>query len=165
MKQVSFHPQAPASETTMLIGEYTHTIDDKNRLSLPAKFRQEMGKKVVVTPGLDNCLFVFTLKEWEKFSGKLAESSMLQADTRSFNRYILGGAVEADIDSIGRILVPDFLRARAGIAATEGATKVAIIGVQSRVEIWNEKSWIEYKKVVEKQADALAEKLGQVGML
>lgn len=158
----------------MLIGEYTHTIDDKNRLSLPAKFRQEMGKKVVVTPGLDNCLFVFTLKEWEKFSGKLAESSMLQADTRSFNRYILGGAVEAEVDSIGRILVPDFLRERAGISATTGssaekgsagATKVAIIGVQSRVEIWNEKSWIEYKKVVEKQADALAEKLGQVGML
>jgi MraZ protein len=160
----------------MLIGEYIHTIDDKNRLSLPAKFRLEMGKKVVVTPGLDNCLFVFTLKEWEKFSGKLSESSMLQADTRSFNRYILGGAVEAEVDSIGRILVPDFLRERAGIVqqdypvgkatkGTGGATRVAIIGVQSRVEIWNEKSWIEYKKVVEKQADALAEKLGQVGML
>lgn len=154
----------------MLIGEYTHTIDEKNRLSLPAKFRQEMGKKVVLTPGLDNCLFVFTIKEWEKFSGKLAESSMLQADTRSFNRYILGGAVEAEVDSIGRILVPDFLRERAGITAPQGgksagATKVAIIGVQSRVEIWNEKSWIEYKRVVEKQADSLAEKLGQVGML
>ncbi|MEY2664494.1 MAG: hypothetical protein RIT04_302 [Candidatus Parcubacteria bacterium] len=145
----------------MLIGEYIHTIDDKNRLSLPAKFRQEMGKKVVVTPGLDTCLFVFTLKEWEKFSSKLAESSMLQADTRSFNRYILGGAVEAEVDSIGRILVPDFLRVRAGLSTT----KVAVIGVQSRVEIWNEKSWIEYKKVVEKQADTLAEKLGQVGIL
>jgi MraZ protein len=101
------------------------------------------------------------LKEWEKFSGKLAESSMLQADTRSFNRYILGGAVEAEVDSIGRILVPDFLRVRAGLSGT----KVAVIGVQSRVEIWNEKSWIEYKKVVEKQADTLAEKLGQVGIL
>ena len=144
----------------MLIGEYTHTIDEKNRLSLPSKFRQEMGKKVVVTPGLDNCLFVFTMKEWAKFSDKLSESSMLQADSRSFNRYILGGAVEAEVDAIGRILVPDFLRERAGLKS-----RVVIIGVQSRVEIWNEKSWHDYKQVVERQADALAEKLGQVGML
>ncbi len=144
----------------MLIGEYTHAIDEKNRLSLPVKFRQEMGKKVVVTPGLDNCLFVFTLKEWEKISAKLSESSMLQADNRSFNRFMFGGAVEAEVDSIGRILVPDFLTERANLK-----NKLVIIGVQNRVEIWNEKSWVEYKKVVEKQADALAEKLGQVGML
>ncbi len=144
----------------MLIGEYTHTIDDKNRVSLPAKFRQEMGKKIVVTPGLDNCLFVFTLKEWERISGKLSESSMLQADTRSFNRFLFGGAVEVDVDSIGRILVPDFLRDRAALKS-----KVVVIGVQNRVEIWNDKSWSDYKKIVEKQADALAEKLGQVGML
>lgn len=144
----------------MLIGEYTHTVDDKNRLSLPAKFRQEMGKKVVLTPGLDNCLFVFTIKEWEKISSRLAESSMLQADTRSFNRFLFGGATEAEVDSIGRILIPDFLRERASLK-----TKVTVIGVQNRVEIWNEKAWTDYKKVVEKQADALAEKLGQVGML
>ena len=144
----------------MLIGEYTHTIDDKNRLSLPVKFRQEMGKKVVVTPGLDNCLFLFTMTEWKKISEKLSGSSMLQADNRSFNRFMFGGAVEAEVDSIGRILVPDFLRERASLKG-----KVVVIGVQSRVEIWNEKSWIDYKKVVEKQADTLAEKLGQVGVL
>lgn len=144
----------------MLIGEYTHTIDDKNRLSMPSKFRQEMGKKVVLTPGLDSCIFVFTMKEWEKISGKLSESSMLSADSRSFNRFLLGGAVEAEIDSIGRILIPDFLKERAGLK-----NKTVVIGVQTRAEIWNEKAWLEYKKVVEKQADALAEKLGQVGML
>ncbi|MEK7170175.1 MAG: division/cell wall cluster transcriptional repressor MraZ [Patescibacteria group bacterium] len=144
----------------MLIGEYTHTIDDKNRLSLPAKFRSEMGKKVVVTPGLDGCLFVFTLKQWEKISGKLGESSMLQADTRSFNRYMLGGATEAEVDSIGRVLIPDFLRERAGLKE-----KVAVVGVQSRVELWNEKKWQEYKRGVEGQADTLAEKLGNVGVL
>lgn len=147
----------------MLIGEYTHTIDEKNRLSLPAKFRQEMGKKVVVTPGLDKCLFVFTVKEWGNISERLASSSMLQADTRSFNRFLFGGAVEAEVDSIGRILVPDFLREHAGLSI-HAASKAVIIGVQNRVEIWNEKSWQEYKKVVEKQADALAEKLSQVGM-
>jgi len=144
----------------MLIGQYIHTIDDKNRLSLPAKFRMEMGKKVVVTPGLDGCLFVFTLKQWEKISGKLSESSLLSADTRSFNRYMLGGATEAEVDSLGRVLIPDFLRERAALSG-----KVAVIGVQSRVEIWNEKHWNEFKSSVEKQADTLAEKLGSVGVL
>jgi MraZ protein len=147
----------------MLIGEYTHTIDEKNRVSLPAKFREELGKKIVITPGLDNCLFVFTMKEWKNISGRFAESSlsgMLQGDTRSFSRYLFGGAVEVDVDSMGRILVPDFLRER-----TDLKGKVVVIGVQSRVEIWNEKSWTEYKSVVETQADKLAEKLGNVGML
>lgn len=144
----------------MLIGEYTHSIDEKNRLSLPAKFRSEMGKKLVLTPGLDSCLFVFTMKEWSTIESKLNSSSLLQSDNRSFNRFMFGGAVEAEVDSIGRILVPDFLRDRAGLK-----NKVVIIGVSSRVEIWNEKAWGEYKKVVEKQADTLAEKLGQVGVL
>ncbi|MDD5050431.1 MAG: division/cell wall cluster transcriptional repressor MraZ [Candidatus Pacebacteria bacterium] len=144
----------------MLIGEYTHTIDDKNRLSLPVKFRKEMGKKVVLTPGLDNCLFVFAQKEWEKISGKLSQSSLLSADNRSFNRFMFAGAAEAEVDSIGRILVPDFLRERSHLK-----DEVVIIGVENRAEIWNEKAWGEYKKVVEKQADTLAEKLGQVGIL
>ena len=144
----------------MLIGEYTHSIDDKNRISLPAKFRTEMGKKIVVTPGLDQCLFVFTLKEWKIIEEKLNHSSLLQADNRSFNRFMFAGAVEAEVDSIGRILIPDFLRDRANLK-----NKVVVIGVSSRVEIWNEKTWTEYKKGVEKTADILAEKLGQVGVL
>ena len=144
----------------MFIGEYTHSIDDKNRLSLPAKFRSILGKKVVVTPGLDNCLFVFTQKEWSEISKRLNQSSLLQSDNRSFNRFMFAGATEAEVDSIGRILIPDFLRDRANLK-----NKVVVIGVSSRVEIWNEKNWTEYKKVVEKQADSLAEKLGQVGVL
>ena len=144
----------------MLIGEYTHSIDDKNRLSLPAKFRQELGKKVVVTQGLDNCLWIFKSVEWKKIEDKLNEASIGQADNRSFNRLMFSSAVEAEIDSIGRILVPEFLRDRANLK-----NKVVVIGVSSRVEIWNEKAWNEYKKVVEKQADTLAEKLGQVGVL
>lgn len=144
----------------MLIGEYTHTIDDKKRVSLPVKFRKEMGKKVVVTPGLDGCLFVFTLSQWNKISDKLSQSSMLQADNRSFNRFMFGGAVEIEVDSIGRVLLPDFLTTRASLK-----NSVAIIGVQDRVEIWNETAWNEYKKVVEKQADSLAEKLGGAGII
>lgn len=144
----------------MLIGEYTHSIDDKSRISLPVKFREKMGKKVVVTPGLDHCLFVFTPKEWERIAGKLSDASLGQSDNRSFSRFMFGGAVEAEIDSIGRILVPEFLQTWANLKG-----KVAVVGVQSRVEIWNDKAWAGYKKGVEGKAGALAEKLGQVGVL
>ena len=145
----------------MLIGEYTHSIDPKNRVSLPSKFRSMMGKKLVITPGLDKCLFVFTLKEWQRMAERLAENAtMLSADMRSFTRYMFGGASEVDVDNIGRILVPDFLKNQANLK-----TKVVLIGVQNRVEIWNEKSWAEYKKGVERQADGLAEKLSGLGIM
>jgi len=144
----------------MLIGEYTHTIDDKNRLSLPAKFRAEMGRKVVLTRGLDKCVAIFTEKEWKKIAEKLSGSSMLQADNRNFNRFMFGGAVEAEVDSIGRVLLPDFLKEWGKLAS-----KVVVIGVQTRVEVWNEEAWKSSKETIEKQADTLAEKLGQVGVL
>lgn len=145
----------------MLIGEYTHTMDDKNRVSLPSKVRSMMGKKVVITPGLDKCLFTFTTKEWEGIAGKLSEnSSMLSSDMRSFTRYMFGGASEVEVDNIGRVLVPDFLRDYANLKS-----KVVMIGVQNRLEIWNEKSWADYKKQVEKQADSLAEKLSGLGIM
>jgi len=145
----------------MLIGEYTHTIDDKNRVSMPAKFRTLMGKKLIVAPGLDNCLFLFTSKEWERVAGRLSENaSMLSADMRSFTRYMFAGAFESQVDSIGRILIPDFLRDRAGLKS-----KVVLIGVQNRVEIWDEKNWQRYRGVVERQADGLAEKLSDLGIM
>ena len=138
---------------TMLIGEYTHSIDDKNRISLPAKFRKEMGKSVILAPGLDKCIAMYTAREWERVSEKLAESSVLQSDNRSFGRFMFGGAVEAPVDAAGRILIPDFLIQRAGLKS-----KVALIGVQNRIELWNDKVWQEYKRAVDSQADQLAEK-------
>jgi len=87
----------------MLIGEYLHTLDPKKRLSMPAKFRKELGKKVVVTRGLDKCLFVYTLAEWKRVAEKIAEMSMGQADSRGFNRFLLSGAVETDVDAGGRM--------------------------------------------------------------
>lgn len=142
----------------MLIGEYRHTIDDKNRLSLPAKFRKEMGKRVVVTPGLDSCLFIFMVDEWERISSRLSvsESSMLQADNRGFNRYLLGRAVEVEVDAVGRMLIPERLRSRANLEAS-----VVFVGVKDRVELWNEAAWDAYVKEVEAKADQLAEKLGK----
>ena len=143
----------------MLIGEYKHTIDDKNRLSLPAKFRKEMGKKVVIAPGLDQCLFIFTAKEWGvKARDLVTEDSILHSDRRSFNRRMFGGAFETEVDSNGSILVPDFLRVRAKLES-----KVAFIGGQDRVEIWNDSLWDEYKAKVEVRAEELAEKLGAFG--
>lgn len=143
----------------MLIGEYIHTIDEKNRVSMPVKFRKELGKKIIITPGLDSCLFVFTQKEWEKVSERLSDSntdlSFLKADQRSFNRYMFGRAAEVDIDSIGRILIPEFLKNKIGLKNT-----AAIIGVKDRVEIWNDKVWSQNQEVVEKQAGSLAESLG-----
>ncbi len=144
----------------MLIGEYIHSVDEKNRISLPVKFRKEIGKTVVLAPGLDTSIFMFTTKEWDKVTSKLAEASMVQSDILRFNRFMFGGAVEVDVDASGRILIPDFLKDRAGIK-----TKAAVIGVQNRLELWNEKRWAEYKKAVELESDALAEKLGSVGVL
>lgn len=146
----------------MIIGTYFHTIDDKNRLSLPSKFRKEMGKRVVVTPGLDSCLFVFTADEWDKISGRLSgnDASMFKADNRSLNRYLLGMAVEVEVDAAGRMLIPEHLRSRAKLQS-----KVVFIGIRDRVEIWDEATWHEYAKKVEANADQLAEKYGQAGMI
>src|SRR3989344_5855746 len=142
----------------MLIGEYIHTLDEKNRVSVPAKFRKELGKKIIITPGLGQCLFIFTAKEWGKVSKKLSNSdsdlSFLKADQRSFNRYMFGRAAEIEVDSIGRMLIPEFLQA--GIRLRD---KAAIIGVKDRVEVWNEKAWAEQKARVAKEAEQLAEKL------
>jgi len=149
-----------STETNMLIGEYRHTIDPKKRLSMPAKFREEMGKKVVATRGLENCLFVYPIKEWKEKVEKIMRLPMGQADSRGFSRFMLAGAVETEVDSLGRILIPDFLRDFAKLKGT-----VAVIGVGERVEIWDTKAWDAYKKKVEKQADALAEKLGSVGAI
>ena len=144
----------------MLIGEYRHTIDSKNRLSMPARFRKEIGRNIVVTRGLDNCLFVYSLKEWEKISRKLGELSIGQADTRGFNRFLLSGAVEAEVDSAGRVLIPDFLKEFGNLDG-----EVVIAGMQTRIELWNSPAWNAYKKRIEKQADAMAEKLGEIGVL
>jgi len=148
----------------MLIGEYIHTIDDKNRVSLPAKFRKEMGKKIIITPGLDNCLFIFTIAEWSKVSGKLSNSatelSFLSSDQRTFNRNMFGQASDVEVDSIGRILIPEFLKEKIKIK-----DNVALIGVQDRVEIWNDKVWMNFKKIAETKAEGLAEKLGKDGNL
>lgn len=142
----------------MLIGEYIHTIDDKKRISLPSKFRKEVGKKLVATYGLENCLSLYPVKEWQKISADIAKGGMLKSDWREFNRFMFGGAQELEVDSLGRILIPEYLREFAKVEE-----KAVFIGVHSRIEVWNEKKWTEYKKRVTAGADGLAEKLSQTG--
>src|SRR3989344_7034126 len=145
----------------MLIGEYIHTIDEKNRISLPAKFRKEMGKVVVITPGLDQCLFIFTMEEWSKVSKRLSDSdsdlSFLSADKRTFNRNMFGQASDVEVDSIGRILIPEFLKEKLKLKGS-----AALVGVKDRVEVWNDRVWLQYKQNAEKEAERLAEKLSNV---
>jgi len=148
----------------MLIGEYSHTFDDKSRISLPAKFRKEMGSTVVIAPGIDGCLFVFTAKGWKQFAERISRpdssSSVLQADNRNFNRLVIGRAVEVGVDSIGRVLVPDHLRAHAHLK-----TDAVLIGIMNRVEIWDAERWTQYRKAFEKKTDVMAEKLNSAGII
>ncbi len=144
----------------MLIGEYKHTIDDKKRISLPSKFRSKIGKKIIITRGLDKCLFLYPLTEWQKISKKIGELGMGQADRRGLNRFMLSGAIEVSVDSVGRILIPEYLKDFANIK-----TKVVFAGVYNRIEIWDEIRWGQYTKKVMGEADDMAEKLGEVGAL
>ena len=144
----------------MFIGEYTHTLDPKKRLSLPMTFRKQLGKAVVVTRGLDHCLFMYPRETWRSVSHRLAALSFAKADTRGFNRFMLSGAVELPLDKAGRILIPDFQKQFAALN-----TQVVLAGVNDRVEIWDEKAWRAYNRTIEQQADAMAEKLGEIGVL
>ncbi len=143
----------------MLIGEYKHNIDTKSRMAIPAKFRREIGKRAVVTRGFDNCLFVYPIKEWEKVAEKLSTLPMGTSDNRNFARMFLAGAVDVSLDSMGRVLIPDYLKKFASIKG-----RVVVTGVYKKLEIWDEGAWEKYKTKIEKQTDALAEKLGEVGI-
>jgi len=144
----------------MFIGEHTHLIDNKKRLAIPSRFRKGLGDKAVLTRGLDNCLFLYPLQEWQKFSEKLGQLSMGQANIRSFARLMLTGAVEVEFDNLGRILIPDYLKNYA-----ELKKKIIVAGVLNRLEIWDQEKWEGYKKEIEKNTDAIAEKLGELGLI
>lgn len=143
----------------MFLGEYTHTIDQKNRLAIPAKFRREAGKKIVITRGLDNCLFVFPQKEWIALADKLGALPLSQKDARGFSRLMLAGAMEVSLDGLGRILVPDYLKGYARLKK-----QVVVAGVYGRIEIWDQVLWNAYKKKNEREADEMAERMGDLGI-
>ena len=143
----------------MLIGQYNHTIDAKKRLALPVKFRGELGAQVIVTKGVENCLVVYTQKEWEVMSAKLANLPVSQGEARSFTRHILSSAMEVELDKLGRILVPDYLKEYAGFKKN-----VVICGLSTRLEIWDEEKWQAYSQNAEKGVEEIVSKLGPLGI-
>lgn len=143
----------------MLIGEYKHTIDTKKRLAVPVKLRKDLGKGAVLTRGLDNCLALYPLKEWQKMTDKLSQLPAGQIDARGFNRIILAGAVAVDFDKLGRILIPDYLKKYALLKKN-----VVIVGVYNRLEIWDGAKWETYKQKTEKQVGDIAQRLGELGV-
>lgn len=143
----------------MFIGEYSHTIDSKRRLSIPAKFRAELGNKPVITRGFENCLFLYTQSKWQERAKKLSERSPLQADARGLARIMLAGAMEVKLDNLGRILIPDYLKEYASLEKN-----VIVAGLYSRIEIWDEERWEEYKEKTEKEIGDIAERLKELGV-
>lgn len=138
----------------MFMGEYQHSIDDKGRLIIPAKFRDALGSSFVVTRGLDNCLFVYPQKEWSAMEQKLKALPLMKADARAFTRFFLAGATECELDKQGRVNIPGNLREHAGLDKD-----CVVIGVSNRVEIWSKENWETYSQMSEQSFNEIAEKL------
>ena len=143
----------------MFIGEYSHTVDEKGRVALPSKFRKDLKKGVVITKGLDSCLWVYTRDEWEALAKKLSAIPVSQSKNRSFVRLMLAGAMDVDLDSQGRINLPQYLLDYAKLAK-----KAIVAGLYNRLEIWDEKEWNTYKKQMEKDSIKVADSLSELGI-
>ena len=143
----------------MLIGEYKHILDTKKRLAIPVKFRRFFSQGAVITRGVDNCLVLYSLKEWEEIAGKLGKLPTSQVEARSFARVVLAGAMSVKFDRLGRILVPDYLKKYALLKKN-----AVIIGLYNRLEVWSEERWESYRKKAEQEVDDLASKLGELGL-
>jgi MraZ protein len=142
----------------MFIGEHSHSIDEKGRVSLPVKFRGELAAGCIVTRGLDHCLWVYPENTWNQLAEKLASLPITQKNARSFARLMLSGATDLIIDKAGRINLPNYLKEYAGIK-----NKVIIAGMYDRLEIWPEDSWKEFKKNMEENSDEIAEQIEEMG--
>ena len=144
----------------MLIGEYEHSLDAKGRLIMPAKLREDMGDKFIITKGLDGCLFGFSQTEWSNFEEKLKTLPLTNKNARDFVRFFLSGAIECEIDKQGRFLIASNLREYA-----ELEKEAVITGVGTRIEIWNKDKWKAYNSEENLSADQIAENMANLGML
>ncbi len=143
----------------MLIGEYEHSLDAKGRLIMPSKLREDMGEKFIVTKGLDGCLFGFSKTEWQNFEEKLKTLPLTNKNARDFVRFFLSGAIECEIDKQGRFLIAGNLREYA-----ELEKDAVIIGVGTRLEIWNKEKWQKYNSDENISADEIAENMTMLGI-
>lgn len=143
----------------MLLGEYEHSIDTKGRIAMPAKLREGLGTQFIITKGLDGCLFVYALDEWQRLEAKLATLPMSRKTARDFTRFLFGGACEAECDKQGRVLLPANLRRYA-----ELERDAVIVGVGSRAEIWAAAKWQQYNEESAEDVNELAEQLADLGI-
>ncbi len=143
----------------MFIGEYSHNLDVKGRLAVPAKFRSKLEEGAVVTRGLDNCLFLYPKKEWGEIAKKLSSLPVSQSKARAFSRLMLAGAMDVEFDSQGRITLPEYLRKFANLDK-----RTIVAGLYDRLEIWNESDWEKYKEGAENDSSEIAEALGDLGV-
>ena len=143
----------------MFIGEYRHSIDEKGRLAVPAKFRSDLKSGAIVTRGLDGCLYIYTATEWKKLADKLSALPMSKANSRAFARLMLAGAMDVALDKQGRVILPEYLRKYAGLKKN-----IIVAGLYNHLELWNETAWEVYKKQTEKDSGEIAEQLGELGV-
>lgn len=143
----------------MFIGEYRHTLDSKNRVNMPSKFRDSLGGSFVMTKGLDNCLFVYSMDEWKNIEDKLKGLPMTNKDARAFVRFFFAGATECEIDKQGRTLIPGNLKEFAKIDKD-----VVIIGVSTRIELWSLEEWNKFNSDANISYEDVAEKMSQLGI-
>jgi MraZ protein len=137
----------------MLLGEFEHTIDDKNRLTLPAKFRQALSGGLVITRGMDGCLYCYPQADWERLvESRLAGLDPLSREGRLMHRFFFAGASEAEPDKQGRVALPPTL-------AKDLGREVVVAGVRDHLEIWNREAWRDHVKVMEGSAEDVAERL------
>lgn len=143
----------------MFYGEYQHSVDVKGRVIVPAKFRDGLGEKFIVTKGLDNCLFAYSPEEWGNLETKLKSLPFTDKDVRAFVRFFFAGATECEVDKQGRILLPQNLREYAGLEKD-----IYVIGVSTRVEIWDKAKWENYSGDENMSPDNIAEKMAMLGI-
>ena len=145
----------------MLIGEYVHSMDAKGRITIPSKFRNDLSNGFVLTKGLDKCLFLYPMEEWNKIESKLKELPITNKNVRSFVRTFFSGATDSAIDKQGRVLTPQNLREHALIETDKEAV---IVGLSNRVEIWSQQIWNDYNVDEGLSYEEMAEKMAELGI-
>lgn len=141
------------------MGEYRHTIDEKGRLIIPAKFRESLGEKFVITRGMDGCLFGYPQSEWDKLEQKLQQLPLTKKDARAFVRFFYSAATECEFDKQGRISIPRSLREHAALAK-----KCVVVGVSNRFEVWAQQRWDDFSSEAEGNFDEIAENMIDFGL-
>ena len=143
----------------MLMGEYQHKMDNKGRVIIPAKFRDELGDKFVATRGLDNCLFIYPMNEWSVLEKKLSSLPITSRNARTFTRFFFSGATECELDKQGRMSIPNNLRDFAALQKD-----IVIIGLSSRIELWAKENWDDYLDKAEDSTEDFASAMEELGI-